>query len=74
MTSHTIVDFNMSSGFACKAGFITDVNKVETPPSVVYASVVSRDSVWIVLMLTSLNGLDVKRGGVQNAYLNAKTK
>ena len=37
-----------------------------------YDSVVSRDSVSIVLTLSSLDGLDVQFSDVQNAYLSAK--
>ena len=40
----------------------------------VYASVVSRDSVHILLMLEAFNGLDVKFYYVQNAYLNYNPK
>ena len=39
-----------------------------------YAPVLSRDGVWIGLILESLNGLDVKFVNVQNAYLNEKIK
>ena len=39
-----------------------------------YASVVSRDSVRIALVLAALNGLDVACADVQNAYLQAETK
>ena len=39
-----------------------------------YASVVSRDSVRIVLKLATLNNLDILCADVQNAYSNAKPK
>jgi hypothetical protein len=36
-----------------------------------YSSFVSRDSVWIGLMLAALNGLDVMACDLENAFLNA---
>ena len=36
-----------------------------------YASVVSRDSVRVLLILAALNSLDILSGDISNAYLNA---
>ena len=36
-----------------------------------YASVVSRETLCIALMITALNGLEVKAGDVLNAYITA---
>ena len=47
-----------------------DGNKVDTPPLMTYSSVVSRDSVWIVLKLAALNDLDMNCTVIQNTYLN----
>ena len=49
-------------------------HKVDTKPLMIYASVVSRDSVRILLILESLNGINVKCANIQNTYLNAKPK
>jgi Reverse transcriptase (RNA-dependent DNA polymerase) len=43
------------------------------PESLTYASVVSRESVRLSLMLAALNGLEVLQADVEGAYLNAKT-
>jgi hypothetical protein len=43
----------------------------ETPASLTYASVVSRDSIRIALTMAALNDLEVKVGDIQNAYLTA---
>ena len=43
----------------------------DTPASLTYSSVVSRESVRIALLLAALNGLDVKTCDIGNAYLNA---
>ena len=44
---------------------------VETPKSLTYASMVSRESVRIALTLAALNDLEVKTSDIQNAYLTA---
>ena len=43
----------------------------EAPNSLIYASMVSRESVRIALTLTALNDLEVKTSDIQNAYLTA---
>ena len=40
----------------------------EAPATIMYASVVSTKIVRIALMITTLNDLDVKVGGILNAY------
>lgn len=74
ITCHLIFDVKMSEGFRRKARFVADGHKVETLPSVLYSSVVSRDSVRICLMLAALNRLDVRCVDIQNAYLTAPNK
>lgn len=41
------------------------------PATLTYASVVSRETVRIALMIAALNGLEVKAGDVLNAYITA---
>jgi hypothetical protein len=43
----------------------------ETPESITYSSVVSRDSIRIAFLIAGLNDMDVLAGDVTNAYLNA---
>ena len=45
----------------------------DTPAAITYASVVSRESVRLALMLAALNALEVKCGDVMNAYITAPT-
>ena len=59
MTAHIIFDFNMDTGFARKARFIAEGEKIDTSPLVTYTSVVSINNVWTVLMLAALDVLDV---------------
>ena len=60
MTTNMIFGINLDTGFTHKARFITYKHKFYTPPVMAYALVISRYSVWVVWMLASLNGLDVK--------------
>ena len=46
----------------------------DTPSSIIYSSVVSRDSVCIAFLVATLNDLDVMSADIGNAYLNACNK
>ena len=50
-------------------GHLTD-----TPSSMNYVSVLSRDSVRPELLIVALNYLDILAGETQNSYLNAPKK
>ena len=67
-------DVRLDVGFTRKAIFVAYGHKVDTPILMTYASVMSRDSVSIFLMLTTLNGLGVHFTDIQNAYLNSNPK
>ena len=64
--AYMIFDANLSAGFTCKSGFVTDRHKFYIPPFMTYQSVVSMDIVKIVLILEAVNGSDVKCSGDQN--------
>jgi hypothetical protein len=66
---HVIFDVKMD--FTRKARFVAGGHMTETPGSLTYSSVVSRDSIRIAFLIAGLNGLDVLAGDVTNAYLNA---
>ena len=46
----------------------------ETPASLTYSSVVSRDSVRIAFLIAALNDLNVTSCDIQNAYLTAQCR
>ena len=69
-----IFDFKIDSGFTCNAILAADGHKVDTPHSMEYSLVISRDSVLIVLIVADINGLDMKCAVVHNEYLNTNTK
>ncbi len=57
--------------FTRKARFVANGAATETPTSLTYSSVVSRDSVKLAFMLAALNDLDIMACDIGNAYLNA---
>ncbi len=46
-------------------------HKTKAPATITYASVVSRETVRIALLMAALNNLEVKVGDVLNAYITA---
>ena len=71
ITGHIIFDVKLGEGFRRKARFVGDGHKTRTPSSVTYSSVVSRDSVRIILMVAALNELEIEGADIENAYLTA---
>ena len=54
-----------------KARYVAGGHATVAPPTLTYASVVSRESVRVSLTLAALNDLEVKTSDIQNAYLTA---
>lgn len=71
ITGHIVFDVKLGENFRRKARFCADGHKMQTPASVTYSSVVSRDSVRIMLLVAALNDLHLKAADVQNAFLTA---
>jgi len=69
---HVIFDVKMD--FTRKARFVAGGHTTDTPSSITYSSVVSRDSVRLAFLIAGLNDLDVLAGDVTNAYLNASCR
>jgi hypothetical protein len=65
-----IFDVKMED-FRRKARFMAGGNTIDASHVMTYASVVSRESVRIVLTLAALNDLDVMMGDIENDYLTA---
>ena len=66
---HMIFDVKMD--FTRKACLVAGGHMPDTPASLTYSSVVSRDIVCLGLLLAALNDLDVLSYEIGNAYLNA---
>jgi hypothetical protein len=67
---HLVFDVKMEN-FQRKARLVAGGHTTETPASITYAGVVSRESVRIALTLAALNDLEVKTADIENAYLTA---
>jgi Reverse transcriptase (RNA-dependent DNA polymerase) len=61
----------MGENFRRKARLVAKGNQTETPPTLTYSSVVSRDSVRIAFLVAALNDINVLACDIQNAYLTA---
>lgn len=70
ITCHMIFDVKME-GLARKARFVAGGHTTETPKSLTYASVVTRESVRIGFLIAALNDLEILAADIGNAYLNA---
>ena len=70
---HLVFDIKMDT-YQYKARMVAGGHMTETPASMTYSSVVSRDSVRVALTIAALNDLQVKAGDIQNAYLTAPCK
>ena len=57
--------------FRCKARLVTGGHMTEALATITYASIVSRETVRIALMIAALNDLEVKLGDILNAYVQA---
>ena len=67
---HMVFDIKMED-FTRKARLVAGGHKTDAPPTITYASVVSRETVRIALLMAALNDLEVKVGDVLNAYITA---
>ena len=68
---HFVFDIKMGENFWWKARLVANVNETETPPTLMYSSIVSQDSVLIALLIAALNNLNILSCDIQNAYLTA---
>ena len=68
---HIVWDVKLGENFRRKARLVAGGHTTDTPSSITYSSVVSRESVRIALTIAALNGLDILACDIQNAYLNA---
>ena len=73
-SGHLVFDVKLGENFRRKARYCADGHKTGAPVSVTYSTVVSRDSVRILLTIAVLNDLDVLGADVQNAFLTAPNK
>ena len=63
---HVIFDVKMD--FTQKASFVAGGNATDTPESITYSNVVSRESVRLAFLIAGLNNLDILAGDVTDSY------
>ena len=72
ITCHLI--FDMKFELTRKARYVGGGHLTQVSPSLSYLSVLSRDSVRIMFLVTVLNDLDIEICDIGNAYLNDETR
>ena len=74
MWCHMIFDVKFRENFRRKARLVAGGHMTDTPNTLTYSSVVSRDSVRIALTIAALNELSVMAYDIQNANLTAECR
>ena len=72
ITCHLIFDVRFD--LTRKARYVAGGHLTKVSPSMSYSSVVSRDSVRIMFLISALNDLDIKMCNIGSAYLDAETR
>ena len=72
ITCHLI--FEVKFDLRMKARYVAGGHLMEPLSTITYSSVVSRESIQIGFLLSTLNGLDILAADIQNTYLNAPTE
>ena len=66
--------FDLQMDFTRKARLVAGGHLTQTPTSLTYASVPSRESVCLMFLVDALNDLNIVMTDIGNAYLNAKVR
>jgi hypothetical protein len=75
ITCHMIYgDVKIGENIRRKARFVADSHKTKNLALMTYLSVVSRESVQIILTVAALNGLDILACNIQNVYSTANCR
>ena len=74
ITRHIIFDIKLKENFRRKARYVADWHKTDTPSHITYSSILSSDSLRIILLTAAINELYILCGDIENAYLTAPCK
>ena len=66
---HMIFDIKIGENLRRKNIMVAGCHTTKIPSSVTYISLVSQDSVQIILMIAALNDLDLQAAVIENAYV-----
>ena len=69
-----IFDINMDGKFTKNSRLVANGHTTAPPSSIIYSSVVSRESVRLKFLPASLNDLDIFSCDIGNAYLDFKCR
>ena len=69
ITGHLVLDVKLGENFQRKVRYCADGHNTEAPAALTYSTVVSRNSVQVLLMIAALNGLDLQCAGIKNSSL-----
>ena len=64
ITGHLIYDVKLAENFRRKNRFVANGHLIDSPSFITYSTVVSRDSIQILLLVAALNYLEVMRAGI----------
>eukprot|EP00957_Ditylum_brightwellii_P032740 2481707-Ditylum_brightwellii.AAC.1 len=67
-------DVKQEMNFSRKANFVTGRHTTDVPDAMMYASIVSRDSIHMAFLIAGLNNMDVMSFNFLNACMDAKYK
>jgi hypothetical protein len=73
-TGHLVFDVKLGKNFRGKARYCAGGYKTGAPASVTYITIVSRDSVRILLTIAALSELEVMSADVQSVFSTAPNK
>ena len=65
-----IFDVN-TEDFRQKSQYVAEGHMTNAPPTIAYASVVSRETARLALIIAALNGLQVKASDIMNTYVTS---
>ena len=63
--------FDIKMDFTHKACFVAGGHTTEMPTSMMYSSVVLRDSVQLAFLIATLNDIDIMSVDLENAFIQA---
>ena len=66
---HLLFEVKLNENFRRKARFIANGHRIKSPKSFSYSTVVSHDSVRIIVILAALNNLQVISCNIENVYI-----
>ena len=71
---HIVFGIKMGEKFRRNARYCANGHNTESPEALIYNTVVSRDSVRIILTTAAMNGLETMGADAQNAFMKDPCK